>query len=123
MTTSCHLKTTETDDATIAMLLEERLFYDKLVQEVANQLVELVRNDGPPNLIVDLSLVTIICSSLLGKLITLNKKVQSAGGTLRLCGVSPRLYEVFAITKLNKLFAIYDSRQQALQSVCPSRYA
>lgn len=114
------MQTTATDDATIAMLLEEHLIDEVLVQEVANQLSELIENDGPSDLILDLSLVTIVGSSMLGKLVTLNKKVKSAGGTLRLCGIPPQLYEVFAITKLNTLLAIYDSRQQALQSVCAS---
>jgi anti-sigma B factor antagonist len=117
------LETTETGDAVIAMLLEEQLIDEILVQKVASQIHELLQDGGPQHLILDLSRVWIVCSSMLSKLITLNKKVQSAGGTLRLCGVSPRLYEVFAITKLNKLFAIYDSRQQALESVCTSANA
>lgn len=108
------LETTETGDAVIAMLLEEQLIDEILVQKVANQINELLQNGGPQHLILDLSLVWIVCSTMLGRLITLNKKVQSAGRTLRLCGVSPQLYEVFAMTKLNKLFAIYDSRQQAI---------
>lgn len=115
-----HFEATETGDAIIVRLLEERLVDDQVVQTLGNLLGELVRKDGPPNLILDLSLVVIICSSLLGKLIRLNKQVQSAGGTLQLCGISPRIYEVLAITKLNKLFALYDTQQQALESICSS---
>ncbi|MHC4880703.1 MAG: STAS domain-containing protein [Planctomycetota bacterium] len=115
-----HFEATETGGAVIVRLLEERLVDDQIVQTLGNQLRELVRKDGPPNLILDLSLVVIICCSLLGKLITLNKQVRSAGGTLQLCGISPRIYEIFAITKLNKLFAMYDDQQQALESTCSS---
>lgn len=117
------MQTTATDDATIAMLLEEHLIDEVLVQEVANELSELIENDGPSDLILDLSLVTIVGSSMLGKLVTLHKKVKSAGGSLRLCGISPQLYEVFAITKLNKLLVMCDSQQQALESIRTSANA
>jgi anti-sigma B factor antagonist len=114
MTKAYHFETTETGDAVIVRLLEERLVDERIVQGLANQLSELIQKEGRSNLILDLSDVMIICSSLLGRLITLNKQVQTAGGMLRLCGISPRIYEVLAITKLNKLFDMHDSQQQAL---------
>ena len=115
-----YVETVETGDAMIAMLLKETLFDEEVVQDVGSQISELIQNAGATDLIIDLSLVVIVCSSMLGKLITLNKKIKSSGGTLRLCGVSPQLYEVFAITKLNNLFAIHDNRQQALESISTS---
>ena len=114
MTKAYHFETTETGDAVIVRLLEERLVDERIVQGLANQLSELIQKEGRSNLILYLSDVMIICSSLLGRLITLNKQVQTAGGMLRLCGISPRIYEVLAITKLNKLFDMHDSQQQAL---------
>jgi anti-sigma B factor antagonist len=50
-----------------------------------------------------------------GKLITLDKKVKSVKGKLRLCCIRPDIYEVFAITRLNKLFSIYDNQEKALE--------
>ncbi|MEZ5950468.1 MAG: STAS domain-containing protein [Planctomycetaceae bacterium] len=51
----------------------------------------------------------------LGKLITMDKKVKANAGKLRLCAIRPDIYEVFAITKLNKLFDIKDTQEDALQ--------
>ncbi len=47
-----------------------------------------------------------LSSAALGKLITMEKKVKAAKGKLRLCCIRPEIYEVFAITKLNRLFKI-----------------
>jgi anti-sigma B factor antagonist len=49
-------------------------------------------------------------------LITLDKLVKENSGTLKLCNINPQIYEVFKITRLNKLFAIYDSTENALAS-------
>jgi anti-sigma B factor antagonist len=49
-------------------------------------------------------------------LIRLNKRVAEKGGDLKLCCVIPMLYEIFAITKINKLFEIYDDEQTAINS-------
>ena len=43
-------------------------------------------------------------------------KVQDAGGKLILCGIHPDIYEVFVITKLDRLFVVRRDEQEALQS-------
>ena len=44
----------------------------------------------------------------------LDKKVKANGGRLKLSNIRPEIYEVFAITKLNKLFDIKDDETDAL---------
>ena len=58
--------------------------------------------------------VEFLSSAALGKLITLDKKVKMAGGKLKLSNIRPEIYEVFAITRLNKLFTIYDDEGEAV---------
>jgi anti-sigma B factor antagonist len=41
--------------------------------------------------------------------------LQAVGGKLILCNIDPQIYEVFEITKLNKLFNIKAEEQAALQ--------
>jgi anti-sigma B factor antagonist len=52
----------------------------------------------------------------LGTLITINNKIRGKDGQLRLANIDQQIYEVFVITKLNKLFQIYDTTEQALAS-------
>ena len=58
--------------------------------------------------------VDYLCSQALGKMITLDKKVRSHGGVLKLSNIRPEIYEVFAITKLDRLFDIKDDEAGAL---------
>jgi anti-sigma B factor antagonist len=47
----------------------------------------------------------------------MDKKVKAAKGSLRLCSIRPEIYEVFAITKLNKLFKIFEDQEKALEGL------
>ena len=49
-------------------------------------------------------------------LINANKRVKEKNGQLRLANIKPQIFEVFVITKLNKLFKILPSRDEALAS-------
>ena len=49
-------------------------------------------------------------------LINANKRVKEKNGQLRLTNIKPQIYEVFVITKLNKLFRILPTRAEGLAS-------
>ena len=68
-------------------------------------------------LILNFAIVDFLSSAALGKLITLDKKVKAHSGKLKLCNIRPEIYEVFAITKLNKLFDIKTDEAEALAAL------
>jgi anti-sigma B factor antagonist len=49
-------------------------------------------------------------------LINANKRIKEKNGQLRLSNIKAQIYEVFVITKLNKLFRILPTREEALAS-------
>ncbi|MGE0373838.1 MAG: STAS domain-containing protein [Planctomycetaceae bacterium] len=100
-------------DVTIARFIDKKILDETNIQIIGNQLFGLVEEDGRKRIILDFSNVEYLSSAALGKLITLEKKVKSAGGKLRLCSIRPDIYEVFAITKLNQVFDIKDDQDQA----------
>jgi anti-sigma B factor antagonist len=55
-------------------------------------------------------------SIMLGKLITLDKKVKARGGKLKLCRLRPEFYSVFAIAKLDKVFDIKADEDETVDS-------
>jgi anti-sigma B factor antagonist len=65
-------------------------------------------------LLLNFSSVDFLSSAALGKLITLDKKVKANSGSLKLSNIRPEIYEVFAITKLNRLFDIKSDEADAL---------
>lgn len=107
----------EVGNATVATFVDKKILDEGNIQIIGNQLFSLVEDDGRDTIVLDFSNVEYLSSAALGKLITMDKKVKSAKGKLRLCCVRPDIYEVFAITKLNKLFDMRDTREQALEGL------
>ena len=104
----------ESGDVTIAKFVDKKILDEGNIQIIGNQLFALVEDEGRKKIILDFSNVEYLSSAALGKLITMDKKVKAAKGKLRLCTVRPDIYEVFAITKLNKLFDMQDTLEKAL---------
>ena len=79
-------------------------------------LVQAALDQGERRLLIDFSRTGYIDSSGLGALVSLSKKIREAGGELRLSGLNEDLRSLFELTKLDTLFAIAETPQQALAS-------
>lgn len=90
--------------------------FDEKIQEVGQALYSVVDDDRECNIIVDFRNVNYFSAAAFGKFITLNKKAETAGGKLVLCNIDPQNYEMFEITKLNKLICIQHDRTSALEA-------
>ena len=104
----------EISGVTVARLLEKKILDEANIQELGQELFQLVEEENRKSLLLNFSSVEFLSSAALGKLITLDKKVKTNGGRLKLSNIRPEIYEVFAITKLNKLFRIMGTRAEAL---------
>ena len=69
---------------------------------------------GDRKFLIDFTKTGYIDSSGLGVLVSLSKKIRDEGGDLRLAGLNEDLKTLFELTKLDTLFAITDSAQEAL---------
>lgn len=107
----------EVGDITVAKFVDKKILDEGNIQIIGNQLFSLVEEEARQKIILDFSNVEYLSSAALGKLITMDKKVKAAKGKLRLCSVRPDIYEVFAITKLNKLFDMRENKEKALEGL------
>jgi anti-sigma B factor antagonist len=80
------------------------------------ELVQAALDQGERRLLIDFSRTGYIDSSGLGALVSISKKIREAGGELRLSGLNDDLRSLFELTKLDTLFAIAETPQQALAS-------
>lgn len=108
------LSVNEVGDVTVVRFRDQKIIDNLNIQELGRELARLVEVDKREKLLLNFSTVEFLSSSALGKLITLDKKVKAAGGVLKLCRIQPEIYEVFAITKLNRLFDIMEDEADAL---------
>jgi anti-sigma B factor antagonist len=104
----------EVGDVTVIRFRDHKIVEDLNIQELAQEMFQLVEKDRHEKILLNFSGVDFLSSAALGKLITMDKKVKAAGGTLKLSNIKPEIYEVFAITKLNRLFDIKDEEADAL---------
>jgi len=79
-------------------------------------LIQAALDAGDRRVLIDFSRTGYIDSSGLGALVSLSKRIREAGGELRLSGLNEDLRSLFELTKLDTLFAIAETPQQALAS-------
>ncbi len=103
-------------DITNVRFVDRNILEESRIQEIAAQVGQIIDQSTTPKLLLDFTGVEHLSSAALGALITINNRIRKKGGQLRLANIDPQIYEVFAITKLNKLFQIHDDSEAALAS-------
>jgi anti-sigma B factor antagonist len=81
------------------------------------ELKKSLEKNPSKKVVIDLEKVGYIDSSGLATLVELLKKTKSAGGSLALAGMSDKVRSLFEITKLDKLFLIVPSQQDAIAKI------
>ena len=114
MTGYRRLDVNEVGDVTVVRFRDHKIVEDINIQELGREMFRLIEVDSRDKLLLNFSSVDFLSSAALGKLITLDKKMKAHGGALKLSNIRPEIYEVFAITKLNRLFDIKDDEADAL---------
>lgn len=114
MTAYQRLEIDEVGDVTVVHFRDHKIVEDINIQQLGQEMFRLVEVDNRDKLVLNFSAVDFLSSAALGKLITLDKKMKAHGGTLKLSNIRPEIYEVFAITKLNRLFDIKEDEADAL---------
>ncbi|MDY0168656.1 MAG: STAS domain-containing protein [Thermoguttaceae bacterium] len=109
-----HIEVNEVGDVTVVRFRDRKLIEDIRIQELGQELFGLVDAEGQDKLLLNFSQVEFLSSSALGKLITLDKKMKTNGGAMKLSNIRPEIFEVFTITKLDRLFDIRDDEADAL---------
>jgi anti-sigma B factor antagonist len=82
-------------------------------QELKQQVLDALEAGGR-KFVVDFSRTGYIDSSGLGVLVSLSKKIREQAGDLRLAGLNEDLQTLFELTKLDTLFAITRTTEEAL---------
>jgi anti-sigma B factor antagonist len=109
------LEVEDNGEVTVVNFIDRKILDEQNIQKIGEDLFSLVDELGRKKILLNFSNVEYLSSAALGKFITLNKKVQSVTGTLVMCNINEDIFEVFEITKLNRLFNIQKDEQTALQ--------
>lgn len=97
------------------MHLGGRVMYDSDAHLFRRELEKLL-NAGKQRIIVEMSHVTAMSSTGLGILIFAYHMVLDQGGSCKLARLSEKVRSILTITRLNTIFEIYDSVDDALEN-------
>jgi len=105
------------ENATIITFVDEKILEEKDIQALQESIMSVIEQAERLNLVLDFCNVQFLSSAVLGLLIRVSKKVYERDGRLRLCNISPKIYEIFKITRLTKIFEIYQDVESATEDL------
>jgi anti-anti-sigma factor len=103
-------------DVTVIGFAEPALVTEESVREVAEYLCVVAARPGPAKLVLDFRVVHSMSGRMLAVLISITRQIERGGGSVKVCGVTPRLQDHFEITRLYRHFEIYREPSSALQA-------
>jgi len=101
-------------DVIIVVINEERATVD-FSAELKEDLIHKIEEENK-NVIVDLGLAEFVDSSFLGTLVAGLKKATMKSGDLKIVGLQSPVRAMFELTRLYRIFDIFDSVDDALNS-------
>jgi anti-anti-sigma factor len=105
------------DIAVITPSSEVERMPENMMEQAAQLVLATLRSDPPAGLVFDLSQVDYVGSVFLSFLLRCHKRIKEKGCEVVLAGASPRARELLHMTALDALWALYDSRAQALAAL------
>jgi anti-sigma B factor antagonist len=101
-------------DAVEVIVLDGRIDQDAS-EELENHLQDCI-GAGLFNICVDMINVKHICSSALGVLVAIKRKIKDKDGDVKLVIVNDNLLKLFQTTMLDKVFEIFESQRECINA-------
>jgi len=108
------LRISKQDDVAVVRFATSRILDQSNVQQLGEELDALVEKHKFRKIVLNFENIHYMSSAVMGKLVSLHKKLQAAQGQLRLCNINKNIIEIFEIMRFDRLFDIRDSEDQAV---------
>ena len=107
------IKTVENQNDVMVVALEGTLEVSGQ-QDLKDGLMKVAREQS--DIVLDFSDVEFIDSSCLGALVSIAKTLRDDRGDIKIIGLQDDVKSIFQITRLDKIFSIFDDRKDAVES-------
>ena len=87
--------------------------------ELRQQAIALVQQ-GTNIILIDCQDITFMNSAGIGALVAALKAVKNAGGEFYICSLNNQVQMIFTMTKMNRIFQIFDNRKDFYEKVANS---
>lgn len=98
----------------IVQIDRQKILEEKDIQNLEATITPLIEENDPLKMVVDFSKVEYLSSAVLGLLIRLNNTIKNRGGNMCLCNITGSIFGIFKITRLDKVFSIFEQTDQAV---------
>src|SRR5271165_3382695 len=108
------IKSEVKDEIRIIFIDAPRLVDGPGIDQCSREIIELLDKTEEKHVLVHFGRLAFMSSSALGMLVRVNKKCKEYKISLKLCNISPDIYQVFKITGLDKIFSIHADASDAM---------
>ncbi|MFH1406807.1 MAG: STAS domain-containing protein [Candidatus Omnitrophota bacterium] len=109
------VKVDKKDDIAIVTLVKPEVTVEE--NEVIKKDLEDLVKGGARKIVLNFSNVKFMSSVVLATLISCYKDIKQAKGAMKLCCLSERVKDVFDVTELSKIFPIFQTQEDAIESL------
>ena len=102
------------DDVTVLNFSFNEINLDQR-ERIKKELAEMVQK-GEKKFVVDLSRVGFVSSLVIATIVFFAKEARKNGGEVKLSGLSNDAYSIFQLTQLDKIFELYETDSDAVES-------
>jgi anti-sigma B factor antagonist len=112
------LRTQEVEDVLVVYFTDAKILDEARIAQIGQELMAAAASAAQKQkkMVLNFQGVQFMSSAMIGKLVLLNKKCKTDEVVLKMCNISANVLEVFKITKLNKVFEIFDTEDKAVKS-------
>ena len=111
------LKVSQIGAVTQIEFVDRNILDESNIQQISDEICGLIDDQPTPLVLIRFGNVEHLSSAALGALITINNRIKGKDGKLRLTEIDSQIREVFTITKLDKIFLIFDDADEAMASL------
>lgn len=95
-------------------LTAPRILDELAIRSIGEEMLAILDKSEEHNILLDFQAVQFMSSSAMGMLIRFSKRCKEFMARLKLCGISPEIYQVFKITALDKILEIHKDHEEAI---------
>lgn len=108
------IMTQSNGDVTVVYFTEAQILDEVKINQLNQELTKVAEKVAGGKMLLNFNDVNFMSSSVLGKLISLNKRCKADKTDLKMCNISPSIMEVFKITNLHKVFELHEDEPKAI---------
>lgn len=91
--------------------------FDAIGTREFKKIISELMETGKMRIILDMTQVHFVDSSGMGALIGSLRGIVKEGGSLRIAGLTPEVHTIFELTRLHRIFDIFETTQAAMSAV------